>query len=190
MDVSPTQQLVSTIVVVALFVPIFWQIRRKVRDGRVQPLARRTNHHSRTYIVVLAVLNAVICVLFVAGAGVLFVQGQWAVATSLLLLAALDGTFVWLLLRQGSDLRREGLPDRAPSIMQRSMSRPRRVVAYTLGAVSGLVLVYVINQAVDSQWSAAAGGAVVAVALYGVSWWLYRPVRLAEKSEARRTTAN
>jgi FtsH-binding integral membrane protein len=181
---SSTQQLVQSVVVVLIFIPIFWQIRRKVRDGRLAPNARRTNHHSRTYIVVIASLNVVVVVFFVTSAVVSFINGQWSFGLSLLLLAALVGTFVWMLFRQGTELRREGLPDRAPSVMQRSMSRRRRVTGFVTGGLAGLTLVTVVPSAFDRDWAAVVVAAVVGSALWAISWWVYRPARVAEKAGA------
>ncbi len=179
---SPTQQLVQTIVAVLIFVPIFWQLRRKVRDGRLAPVARRTSHHSRAYIVVIASLNAFIVVAFVVGGVAFAADGQWSLGISMLLLAGLMSTFVWVLFRLGSELRREGQTDRAPSITQRSMSRPRRILASVLGGAAGLVLVLAVSSAVDLEWGTAVVSTVVGAVLWGVSWWLYRPARLAEKA--------
>jgi len=181
---TPAQQLVQSIVAVAIFVPIFWLMWRKVKDGRLAPNARRTSHHSRTYIVVIASVNVVVVIFFVVSAILSFIDGGWSLGISLVLMAGLISTFVVMLFRQGSELRREGRPDRAPSITQRSMSRPRRVLAFVTGGAAGLLLVSIVPSAFDHEWLAVAGAAIGGALLWCVSWWLYKPARVAEKAGA------
>lgn len=167
-----------------IFIPIFWQMRRKVADGRLAPNARRTNHHSRAYVVAVACVNVVVLVFFVVAAVLSFLGGAWSIGLSMILLAGLIGTLVWMLFRQGAELRREGLPDRAPSVMQRSMSRPRRIIAFVFGGAAGLVLVSVVPSAFDHDWRALVAAVVIGAILWTISWWLYRPARAAERAAA------
>ena len=171
------RQLFTSIVVVLIFVPIFWGMRKKVKAGKLAPLERRTNPHSRTYLVVIASLNVVIVVFFLVAGVLAIANGDLAWGVSSFLLAGLIATFVWMIFRQGSELRREGRPDQAPSEAQKKLSRPRRSFAFAAGGVSGVVGFGTINAAYEREWSYAIIGAVVALAAFGVAWWLQRPLR-------------
>jgi hypothetical protein len=181
-DQDSAKQLVYSVVAVLIFVPIFLSMRRKVKSGDLAPNDRRTSPHSRTYLVIIASLNVVIAAAFLVGGVLGVVTGDIALGVGLLLLSGLISTFSWMIFRQGRTLRREGLPDRAPSDAQKKLSKPRRTTAYALGAAAGIATFGTISAAYDREWTTALVGAVIAALAYGASWWLYRPLRRAKTS--------
>lgn len=176
-DHEATKQLIQAVVTVALFVPIFWGMHRRVKAGTLAPLERRTNPHSRKYRVVLALLNVPI-VLFLGGYGVVeLIDGDLAFGVTGMLLAGLDAIFVVMLLRQGSALRREGLTDRGPTEAQQKLSKKRRVASRVVGLTTGLILYVTVGAAVDREWAEALVGAVVVAAGFAFIWWAEAPLR-------------
>lgn len=174
------QMLVESIVVVLMIAGLFWSIHRKVKSGTMPPVARRTIPHSRRYLIIIASINIVTVIFFVTMSVVSLVRGHWQFGVALLLLAGMITAFVIGNFRLGSDLRREALPDRAPTIQQRTLPRWRRILLRVVGILTGLMLFGTIRVAVEKDWGSAIVGAVIVAVGYGGILWLNRPARLAE----------